>query len=91
MRNISKYQKIIFEKSTHSKNIPDITKSYSYLGDYYSNTSKKDSAFSFYTKVEKLFVKLNDNLSLGTVYVNMAIVQSYENDFLGSELSAVKH
>ena len=85
-----KVTKIVLENSIAEKDNPNIAKAYSYLGDYYVNTSKKDSAYLFYTKAEKIYSKLNDNTNLGSIYVSIAIVQNYENDFLGSELSAVK-
>ena len=85
-----KVVKIVSENSIAAGDKQSIAKSYNYFGDYYINTPKKDSAFLYYTKAEKLYTKLNDNINLGTIYVNMAIIQNYENDFLGSELSAVK-
>lgn len=85
-----KVSKILLENSETAKDNNNLAKSYAYLGDYYTNTSKKDSAFLYYTKAEKLYLKLKDNISLGSIYVSIAIVKNYENDFLGSELSAVQ-
>lgn len=93
MNNFKEYYKttkIISENSIAANDNKSIAKSYSYLGDYYTNTSKKDSAFLFYTKAKKIYIKLKDNINLGNVYVSMAILQNYENDFLGSELSAIQ-
>jgi len=85
-----KVTKIISENSIASNDTENIAKAYSYLGDYYTTTSKKDSAFLFYKKAEKIYLKLKDNINLGNVYVSIAILQNYENDFLGSELSATQ-
>lgn len=93
MNNLDEYQrvsKVIIEKSKAAKDSTNVAKGYSYLGDYYTNTSGKDSAFLYYSKAEKLYQKLNDKKNLGGVYISMAIVQGYENDYLGSELSAIK-
>ncbi|TPD66110.1 tetratricopeptide repeat protein [Flavobacterium microcysteis] len=93
MNNFEEYHKvvqIILEKSKSSRDTVNIAKSYSYLGDYYSNTIQKDSAYSYYKKAEKIYQKLNDKGNLASVYINTAIIQSYENDFFGSELSAIK-
>jgi len=82
--------KIISENSIAANDNQNIAKAYSYLGDYYANNSKNDSAFLYYTKAKKIYLKLKDNINLGSVYVSMAVVQNYENDFLGGELSATQ-
>lgn len=86
-KNVSE---IIVEKSIDVNDTISLAKSYTYLGDYYANTVKKDSAFLFYRKAEKLYKKLDDRVNLGITYIGMATVQSYESDFTGSELSAIK-
>ncbi|MDQ7960233.1 tetratricopeptide repeat-containing sensor histidine kinase [Flavobacterium lindanitolerans] len=93
MNNMEEYRKvstILLEKSKSQNDTLSIGKAYYYLGDYYTNTSRKDSAYSYLTKAEKIYLKLNDKDNLATVYINIATVQGYENDFLGSELSAIK-
>lgn len=93
MNNIEEYQKtvqIILEKSKSSKDTLSIAKAYSYLGDYYTNTARKDSAYSYYTRAEKIYQKLNDKDNLASIYINIANIQSYENDFSRSEFSAIK-
>lgn len=93
MNNLEEYHnvsKIILQNSIEAQDNSNTASAYSYLGDYYTNTTKKDSAFLFYTKAEKLFIKLKDNVNLGSTYVNISLVQNYENDFLGSEISAIQ-
>lgn len=93
MKNFEEYKKtaqIIVEKAKGENDTISIAKGYCYLGDYYMNTSGKDSAFFYYTKAEKIYQKRNDKVNLAGVYVSMAIVQGYEKDFSGSELSAIK-
>lgn len=93
MNNFVDYQKtasIIAERSKSEKDTVSIAKAYSYLGDYYTNTIQQDSAYSYYSKAEKLYKKLNDKSNLGGVYIKIATLQGYANDFLGSELSAIK-
>ncbi len=84
-----KVTKIISKNSIAVNDNQNIAKAYSYLGDYYINTPKKDSAFFYYTNAEKIYKKLKDRINLGATYVNMAIVQNYVSDFSGSEQSAV--
>lgn len=93
MSNLEEYQKtsrILVEKSKEGKDTLSTAKAYTYLGDYYTNTSGKDSAFAYYTKAEKLYRKLNDKVSLGGIYINIAILRSLEKDYSGSELSAIQ-
>jgi signal transduction histidine kinase len=93
MSNFDNYRKtvsIIVEKSKIDNDTTSTARAYCYLGDYYMNTSKKDSAFYYYTKAEKIYQKRNDKINLAGVYISTAIVQGYEKDFLGSELSAIK-
>ncbi|WP_277017159.1 tetratricopeptide repeat-containing sensor histidine kinase [Flavobacterium lindanitolerans] len=85
-----KVSKIIAERSKNENDTLNIARAYTYIGDYYASTVKKDSAFLYYTKAEKIYQKKNDKVNLGGVFISMATAQGYENDFLGSELSAIK-
>ncbi|MCY1476397.1 Oxygen sensor histidine kinase NreB [compost metagenome] len=93
MSNFEEYRKtarVILEKAKGDNDTVSIAKGYCYLGDYYMNMSTKDSAFFYYAKAEKIYQKKNDKINLAGVYISTAIVQGYEKDFLGSELSAIK-
>lgn len=93
IKNFEKYKSVtaeIIKKSLAKKDTLDIAKAYSYIADYYANSTKKDSAYYYYKKAEKIYLRLNDKAKLGSIYVNIASVQSYESDFLGSEISAIK-
>lgn len=90
LKNYRKVSKIALEHSINAGDTVNTAKAYLYLGDYYANTPNRDSAFLYYNKAEKLYLKLKDNPNLGNIYISMAIVQSYEYDFAGSELSAVR-
>lgn len=52
-----KVSKIIAERSKSENDTLNIAKAYSYIGDYYANTVKKDSAFLYYRKAEKIYQK----------------------------------
>ncbi len=86
-KNVSK---IILNRSIESNDTMSISKAYVYLGDYYSLTPKRDSAYIHYRKAEKLFQKVNDKVNLGQVYINIALVKGYEKDYYGAELSAIQ-
>ena len=93
MNDLEKYEKttkIIIEKAKTKKDTSSIGKAFVYLGDYYANTSKKDSAYSYYNKAQKIYLKLNDKNNLAQVYLSMALVQADQKDYLGGELSAIK-
>lgn len=93
MNNFEEYQKttqIALAKAKSTNDTLGIVKAYTYLGDYYTNTIRKDSAFAYYTKAEKIYQKLNDKENMAIAYMNISYIQSYENDFSGSEVSAIK-
>jgi signal transduction histidine kinase len=78
---------LVLEKSENAGDTINITKAYAYLGDYYVSQSVSDSAFIFYYKAEKIYVKLGDNFNLGKTLINKANLFYKAGDFLGSEKS----
>lgn len=93
IKNFEKYKKIsleIIKKSVAKNDTLDTAKSYTYLGDYYLNSTEKDSAYYYYKKAEKIYSSLDDKINLANTYISIATVQTGENDYLGSELSAIK-
>ncbi|TPD65297.1 tetratricopeptide repeat-containing sensor histidine kinase [Flavobacterium microcysteis] len=93
MGNREEYKKItqiVLGKAIEHNDTVSIAKAYGYLGDYYIYTSNKDSVFFYYAKAKKIYQKRNDKINLAGIYINTSIVQGYEKDFLGSELSAIK-
>lgn len=65
----------------------ELAKAYRFKAEYYKNLSSFDSAFYFYTKSEKLYKKLKDNINLGKIYLRKGTVQFYANDYLGADIS----
>lgn len=86
-RDYNKTVHLILEKSESAKDTINITKAYTYLGDYYESQAVSDSAFMFYYKAEKMYAKLGDNFNLGKTLINKANLQYKAGDFLGSEKS----
>ena len=80
----------LLAKSKEEKDSLNIAKAYNLLGNLNINLRNNDSAYIYLLKSEKLFLKLNDSLSLGKNYIDKAFVLLYENDFSGCELSAVQ-
>lgn len=81
---------LILAKAIEKKDTLHIAKAYHLLGSQNIDLGKNDSAYYYLLKSEKLFIKLNDSLSLGQNYIDKAFVQLYENDFTGCEHSAVQ-
>lgn len=90
MDNWNDYKKtvdIILEKSIASNDTLSRTKAYTYLGDFYVSQTVSDSAFMYYSKAEKLYLRRNDNYNLARARLNKAMLQFNEGDFLGSEIA----
>lgn len=71
------------------KDSVNLARAYSYLGDYYYEVFKSDSAFYNYYQAEKVYFKLKSNLNIGRMYLKKATAQFRERDYIGSEKSAV--
>jgi signal transduction histidine kinase len=81
---------LILERSKIGKDSINMAKSYTYLGDYYGAKNISDSAFIYYFKAEKLYVKLNDNYNLAKTRFSKANLRYAESDFSGSEIEVFK-
>ena len=78
---------IILEKTSNNADTVSRLKAYSYLGDFYVSQAISDSAFIYYSKAEKMYLKRNDLYNLARTRLNKAILQFNEGDFLGSEVA----
>jgi signal transduction histidine kinase/Tfp pilus assembly protein PilF len=67
----------------------NLARGYAYLGEYYTNTLKMDSAVIYFHQAEKIFLKFNDNARVGRMQIKMATAKFKERDYIGSEKSAV--
>lgn len=82
--------RLVLKKSENSKDTISIAKAYTYLGDYYGSQSLSDSAFLYYFKAEKMYIKRNDKLNLAKTRLNKAFLQFNESDLTGAEISVYK-
>src|SRR6478672_7592274 len=48
---------IVLQKSVEQKDTADIAKSYRYLAEYYKASNKNDSAYIYFSKAEKFYLK----------------------------------
>ena len=86
-KDFNKTVHLVLEKSESAKDTLNITKAYTYLGDYYESQAILDSSFQFYYKAGKMYEKLGDNFNWGKTIINKANLQYKAGDFLGSEKS----
>lgn len=88
----TKFKSILDNVVKNSIKINDslnLARGYTYLGEYYSNTMKMDSAIIYFHQAEKIFLKFNDNARVGRMQIKMATAKYKERDYIGSEKSAV--
>jgi signal transduction histidine kinase len=60
-----KTSKKLYQLALSEKDTLHLAKSLCFIGDYYENETKIDSAFKYYSKSEKLYKKIKDSLNIG--------------------------
>ena len=63
---------------------------YEFKGNYFKKLRVYDSAFNYYSKSEKLFLKIMNYEKAGVVLTKKGIIQLSIDDYLGAELSTKK-
>ncbi|WP_243699225.1 tetratricopeptide repeat-containing sensor histidine kinase [Flavobacterium hiemivividum] len=66
-----------------------IAKSLYYVGDCYEN-SKKDTAYFYYLKAQKVYEKIQDNDNVGRMLFNKAYVLFYDGNYVECEVEISK-
>ena len=84
-KGFNKTVQLVLNRAVNSKDTFHITKAYTYLGDYYDFQLVSDSAFMFYNKAEKMYIKSTDNVTLCKILINKANLQYKIGDFLGAQ------
>lgn len=82
--------KLLLKNSTSSKDTINLANSYYYFGNIYLNNNIHDSAYYYYLKAEKFFLKKGENRLLSDLYLNKSIIQLTFNDYLGAEFSSAQ-
>ncbi|MGV7105965.1 ATP-binding protein [Flavobacterium sp. U410] len=85
-----KYSKIAQKIAESNKDSLNIAKADYYLGDYYFETFKSDSAYYYYTKAKKEYEAVDDEYNLTITILHMSRVLLFEKDYLGCETLAVQ-
>lgn len=78
------------ELSKEKEDTLQIAKAEYYLGDYYFNSSKSDSAYFYYSRAKKKYENSIDKYNLAITTLHIARVLLFEKDFLGSEIQTIK-
>lgn len=90
MDNWIEYKKVVdiaLNKAILAKDSLSTAKGYSYLGDYYRTKGISETAYLNYFKAEKIYLNLHDNINSAKSRLNKALLQYYESDLTGAELS----
>jgi signal transduction histidine kinase len=85
-----KVSKIFYKKILRDNDSLRLGQYYENKGTYFMKVGVFDSAFSYFLKSEKMFMKLNQHEKLGIVLTKKGIVQLSIDDYLGAELSSKK-
>ena len=82
--------KVLLKNSLSANDLINTAKSYRSFGNYYLQTQQPDSAFSYYTKSEKIYLKLKDDEGISTILSKKGLIQFNAGDYLGADLSFSK-
>ena len=74
-----------FQLSSDANDSLDMAKSLYYMGDCYE-VDKKDSAYFYYRKAEKIYDLLGNREMMSKMYYNKAYLLFYEGNYLESEI-----
>ena len=80
----------ILRDASHVNDTLTLAKAYKYKAEYFKNIFMNDSSFYYFMKAEKLYSMKGDKLNLGKILLRKGIIQYFEGDYLGAELSLIK-
>ncbi len=81
---------LLLKRSLEYNDTTCIAYSYYYSGNVNLYNQVRDSAFFYFLKAEKLFLKKSENTVLGDLYLSKSAIQLSYIDFLGAEYSATQ-
>lgn len=88
--SLKRVSDISLSHARDANNISHIARAYHFLGLYHKNIEASDSAFYYYLKAEKIFVKQGDEKSLAKLYLDQSGPQIDVFDIFGAEQSGIK-
>ncbi|WP_395046708.1 ATP-binding protein [Flavobacterium sp.] len=79
----------VYTLSQESQDSLGIAKSLQYIGDYHYNKFTNDSAYYYYSKAEKTYLRLTNNENIDRLKLYKANILFYEKDFSGCETAVI--
>jgi len=92
LNEYDKYYRVshrLYNMSVKQKDTAHIAKALYYIGDYFENDSKIDSALHYYVKSAKYYKAANDTLNLGRTTLYKAGMLYDSGNYLESEVEAI--
>lgn len=91
-RKLDSLKKYSFFAKNNAEKLNDLSKiekSHFYLATYYKYKEIPDSAYYHYNSSINILLKQGDTITAGRRLLNIAVVQSGEDDLLGSEITTI--
>lgn len=88
-RKFIKISRTLHSMAQESKDSLSIAKSLSYIGNYYYSNFANDSAYYYYSKAEKIYLKLKKKEDAVNIEYNKANILYYEKDYAGCEVAII--
>ena len=91
--NLKQYDSAIYtsrELLRKSKIVNDsvsIGRNYSKIAYYYNRNQQKDSAYYYYNLVKNDYLKFNDSITNGNIFLEMAVIERTFGDYIASDFS----
>ena len=85
-----KINKQAIELSIQINDSLNLANNYWDLGNFFRNSSIKDSAYYSYVKAQKIFEALTSDGFAGKLLLNMALIQTDYKDYTGSEVTTIR-
>ena len=80
----------LLKNSLSANDLINTAKSYRSFGNYYLQNQQTDSAFYYYTKSEKIYIRIKDDEGISTILSKKGLIQYNAGDYLGADLSFSK-
>ena len=82
--------KVLLKNSLAATDTLNLGKAYRCRATHFKSIKNLDSSFIYFSKAEKIYLKLKDQKILANIYLNKGVVQCMGTDFLGAELSLTR-
>ncbi|MBT8315987.1 MAG: hypothetical protein HKP59_00005, partial [Lutibacter sp.] len=77
--------KELLQKSKIDNDSVSIGRNYSKIAYYYNRNQQKDSAYYYYNLVKNEYLKYNDSITNGNIFLEMAVIERTFGDYIASD------